>query len=182
MHCWKAINFSKQYGGQRIFILSSITMLFTFILLYIPITYFFLPETLNDNYFIFFLIGLLMLYPAHKILHYLPIFHLGKKVKKELRMIFGIIPAISIRVNEPVQRSTFIIALAMPFIVLNLGLLGACFLSPHYVHYFTILLAVHVGICVPDFICAKNILSAPAHSYIEENEDGFEILVIQQTH
>ncbi|MFE8700229.1 DUF3267 domain-containing protein [Cytobacillus sp. FJAT-54145] len=177
MNCWKTINITKQYGSQRIFILSIITMLFAFILLYIPSSYLFVSSSFNDNYFLVFCAFLFATYPLHKLCHYVPVISLRDKLKITTRLKFGFYPIIHIRVTEPISKHLFLTALLMPFVVINSILLAGCFLLPDYAHYFTILLAYHIGLCVSDMICAKDILFAPKHAYIEENEDGFEILV-----
>lgn len=50
-------------------------------------------------------------------------------------------------------------------------------MMPQYVHYATILLAYHIGICAVDLFYAKAVISAPKGALVEENEDGYEILV-----
>lgn len=182
MNCWKTISFTKQYGSQRLFILSSLTMLFTFILLYIPVTYLFISTSLYDNYFIIFIAGILLMYPTHKIFHYLPICFLNKKIKKDIHFSNCFLPVINIRVDEPIQKGYFLLALLTPFLMINGLLVIGCISMPHYLHYFTILIAFHTGLCVSDFLGLKNVLFAPRHSYIEENEDGFEILVSNSLH
>ncbi|WP_102271918.1 DUF3267 domain-containing protein [Cytobacillus massiliigabonensis] len=177
MNCWKTININKHYGSQRLFFMSSLTMLLTFIIIFVPAQYLFGATSFYDNYFLLFIICLWIMYPFHKLLHYLPIAHLGNKVKKIGTMKYGLLPIIHVKVNEPIAKWKFIIALFTPFVTINSLLILACFCFPHYVHYSTILLAFHVGICFSDFVCAKNVLSAPNHSYIEENDEGFEILL-----
>ncbi|MGS2777999.1 DUF3267 domain-containing protein [Robertmurraya sp. GLU-23] len=180
MNCWKTINFTRQYGSQRLFILSALTMLFTFILLYIPATYLFVATTFYDNHFIYFILALILLYPAHKLLHFLPIAHLNEKVRKTVDLKFGFIPTIKIQITEPIKKYQFLIALLSPFVIINSVLLAACFLFPHYAHYFTILIAYHIGMSVSDLICGKDVITAPKNAFIEENEDGYEILIINK--
>ncbi|MBG9443211.1 DUF3267 domain-containing protein [Cytobacillus firmus] len=177
MNCWKTINFTKQYGSQRLFILSSLTMLATFIFTYVPATYVFMPGSFYDNYFIFFAAGLWLMYPVHKLLHYLPIAHLGIIVKKQLIIKYGFMPIIYIRITEPISKRLFLTATLAPMFIINSLLLAACFVFPHYVHYLVILFAFHAGLSFSDIVCAKNVLNAPNQSYVEENEDGFEILL-----
>lgn len=50
-------------------------------------------------------------------------------------------------------------------------------LYPAYIHYFTIILSLHIGLCVSDFITLKNVLNSPQNCYVEEHEDGIEILI-----
>ncbi|MBY0123079.1 DUF3267 domain-containing protein [Bacillus sp. S/N-304-OC-R1] len=177
MNSWKTINFSRQYGSQRLFILSSLTMLLTFIFVYVPAQFLFNAYTFYDNYFILFIFGLWLIYPLHKLLHYLPIAHHVNKVKKGLSFRYGFVPKIHVTVFEPISKWQFILALFTPFIVINSMLIFACYIYPHYLHYFTIMLAFHVGLCLPDLICAKNVLFAPNSSYIEEDDDGIQILL-----
>nr|WP_295971170.1 DUF3267 domain-containing protein [uncultured Bacillus sp.] len=179
MNCWKAINIQKQYGTKRVFILSSLTMLLTFIFLFVPATYVFVPRAFNDNYIVHFLIVIWLMFFLHKFFHLLPLLHLGKKVKKTFMMKYGIFPHLNIRVHEPIPKWLFLLSLLTPFIMINTLLFICCNFFSYYVHYFVILLAYHIGISVSDFICIKNVLSAPNQAYIEETEDGFDILLKQ---
>lgn len=158
-------------------ILSLATMLFTFIILYIPLTYFLLPTSYYDNHFFVFVFLLMIMHPIHKLLHYLPLAHLGLKVRKKVEWKLLFYPIIEIKVTEPISKKLFLVSLFMPVIIVSSVFIIACFLFPNYVHYLTMLMAFHIGLSVPDFIFGKSILTAPKCSYIEENEDGFEILI-----
>jgi len=177
MNSWKTVNFSKQYGSQRMHFLSSLTMVLCFIIFYVPAQYLFESNALYDNYFILFVIALWMIYPLHKFFHFLPVAHLGNTIQKTIKLKYGCIPIIQIKICEPISKRLFMLALLLPFMMVNTILIGACFFFPHYVHYFTMLLAFHVGICLPDILCAKNVITAPNHSYIEENDEGIAILL-----
>lgn len=157
--------------------LSFATMLFTFIILYIPLTYFLLPTSYYDNHFFVFVFLLTIMHPIHKLLHYLPLAHLGLKVRKKVEWKFFLYPIIEIKVTEPISKKLFLVSLFMPVTMITVLFIIACFLLPNYVHYLTMLMAFHIGLSVPDFIFGKNILTAPRRAYIEENEDGFEILI-----
>lgn len=177
LNCWKTINYTKQYGPQRLFIISLMTMLIAFIILYMAMSHLLVPTTLYDNHFAVLVCGLLLMYPLHKFLHFLPIAHLGAKVKKKIEWKFGIYPIIEIRVHEPIAKILFLVALLMPLFVITALLSLSYLLFEHYVHYITILMAYQIGLSVPDILHASNIIRAPRNAYIEENEDGFEILV-----
>ncbi len=177
MNSWKTVNFTKQYGAQRILFLSSLTMVLCFIIFYVSLQYLSEASTLSDNYFVLFAIALLMIYPFHKLFHFLPIAHLGDKLQKTVKLKYGFIPNIQIKIREPISKRHFLLALSLPFLMINTFLIVVCFFFPQYIHYFTMLLAFHVGICLPDMICAKNVITAPARSYIEENDDGIAILL-----
>lgn len=89
------------------------------------------------------------------------------------------LPILSLRVDQPISKYRYLVALVAPFFVLNSILLYGCFHFPHYSHYFTMLLAFHSGICAIDFIYAKQLMDSPKNALIEENEDGYEILIYQ---
>lgn len=53
--------------------------------------------------------------------------------------------------------------------------------EPKYVHYTTLLLSLHNGICMNDWIYLKSLLYSPSESFIEENDEGYEILTMSET-
>lgn len=177
MNCWKTINITKQYGSQRLFILSFLTMLLTFIILYVSVTYLFMSNTLYDNYFYLLLIAIWLMHPLHKFIHLIPLLPLGARVKKTIIFKYLLFPMINIRIHDPIPKWLFLITLLAPFFGISALLILGCIAYPHYLHYLTILLAYHIGLCVPDFLSVKNTLFSPKNSFIEENDDGFEILV-----
>jgi len=177
MNCWKTVNFHKKYGFERLFFMSSLTMIICFLFLYVPTTSYFAHNKLSDDYFILLIIGFISIYPLHKLLHLLPIIHLKDKIRKTWNLTFRFLPVISIQVKEPIGKGHFLLTIMTPFILISGILLGCCFIYTHYVHYFLILFAYHVGICVPDFIRMKNIWKSPRTCFVEENENGFEILI-----
>ena len=176
VHCWKTINVKKQYGFDRIFMLSSLIVIAVFALFYI------LLEILNghqlsDDLFPVFLISLLLIYPLHKGFHFLPLIpyrnNLNFSVKKQLEFM----PILSIRIKEPIPKARFLLALLLPFIFINGVLVFGAFTLPEFGHYFSILLAYHCGLCLIDLLYVKNLLRSPKKALIEETETGYEILV-----
>ncbi|WP_163101699.1 DUF3267 domain-containing protein [Peribacillus alkalitolerans] len=176
MNCWKSINLSKQYGLPKIMILSLLTMLLSFAVIYTFLSVGINPEKLNDDRYVWLFLGILIIYPLHKLLHYLPLMKNLDKVKWYMGP-YKYFPIFSIRVTEPIHKNLFILALISPFIIITACLSAGALLFEHYAHYFTILLSLHMGLCVSDFISIKNILGSPNRCFIEENENGYEILV-----
>ena len=180
MNCWKAINIKKQYGTQRMFYPVFLNYVVCIYFSLCTCVYVFVPTTFNDQLFLIIVYRIMAyVFLFIKFFIYLPLFPLGNKVKKSFMLNIHVFPYIQIKVDEPIAKWLFLLSLLAPFIVINSLLVAACYFFNHYVHYFIILLAYHIGLCVSDFICAKNVLSAPNQAYIEENEDGFEILVRQ---
>lgn len=173
MHCWKSIN---KYQQSKIRMLSLLSMMAFFIFIY-PIFSFFAVKSFSDNYAYLFIIGIILLYPIHKLLHFLPLLLVAKKSTFTLK--FKKYFAIDIMLNTPLSKNLFLIALITPFIVVSAGLILGCVFFPFYAHYFIILLSLHFGLCVSDFIMLKNILQSPQRCFIEENDESFEILVEQ---
>ncbi|RFU62270.1 DUF3267 domain-containing protein [Bacillus sp. V59.32b] len=177
MNCWKSINLTRQYGNQKMFALSLLTMLISFVSLYTFISVLFKETVFYDDYSILFTISVLSLYPVHKLLHYLPLSLHSEKLKAEVQYKWGIVPVCKVKVDSLISKQFFLLVLLMPFMVVSISLLLCAVVFTHYAHYFTILLSLHAGLCVSDFISLKNVIGSPARSFIEENEEGYAILI-----
>ncbi len=178
MHCWKSVDKERHFGYHRVFLLSSIVMMMVFSFIYVPI------NVLNhrvfyDHHILLFFAGLLSIYPLHKICHALPVLHCARNMTCTLRRQIGILPTVTLRLNVPITKWRYGMALTAPFFVLNSFLMFGCFHFPHYSHYFIMLTAFHTGICLIDFLCVRTLLFSPRRAMIEENEDGYEILIEQ---
>ncbi len=176
MHCWKTINLKKQYGFDRLFMISALFGTAVFMTSYtgLAIAY---ATPLSDQYFLFFILALLAVYPLHKILHFLPLIGCHRSLKLIIRKQMKVCPAILLHINEPVSKIRFLLSLATPFLVLNTVLVTASITMPAYSHYFTMLLAYHCALCLTDIIYIRNLSRSPKYSFIEETDTGFEILV-----
>ncbi|RIW35364.1 DUF3267 domain-containing protein [Bacillus salacetis] len=179
MHCWKTINLEKQFGHSRVIFLSGLVMMTVFTLIYVPVNLI-LSEDLYDTHFYLFMAGMILIYPAHKLLHIVPILSYLNKIKYQVKRQLFFFPIFTFRVSEPIPKYRFILALLFPFFLINTVLLAGCVMMPHYSHYFTILTAFHTGICTIDLLYAKCLLYSPRDAMIEENEDGYEILNLQR--
>lgn len=176
MHCWKTINVKKQYGLDRLFLLSSLLVIVVFSFSYALLGI--INDTnKSDEYFFLFLLAFLSIYPLHKLFHYIPLFPNREKVKLLLDKQYKYLPTISIRIFEPISKNRFIFSLLAPFIFLNFVLISAAIVVPAFAHYFLILLAYHCGICLIDLVYVKNISKSPKSALIEETDTGFEILI-----
>lgn len=176
MHCWKTINVKKQYGLERLFLLSSLLVITVFSFAYALLGI--VNDTdKSDDYFWLFLLGFLSVYPLHKLLHYIPLFRFRDKVRLIFKKQFGILPVVSIRIVEPIIKSRFIFSLLAPFIFVNFALIVCALFIPIFAHYFTMLFAYHCGICLIDLIYVKHLSKSPKCAFIEETDTGYEILI-----
>lgn len=176
LHCWKTINVKKQYGLERLFLLSSLLVIIVFSFAYVLLGI--INDTnKSDDYFLVFTLAFLSIYPLHKLLHFIPLYKFRNNVKIINKKQFGFLPTVSVRVVEPINKNRFIFSLLAPFIFINVILIVGALLIPIFSHYFTMLFAYHCGICLIDLIYVKHLSKSPKSAYIEETEAGFEILI-----
>lgn len=176
LHCWKTINVKKQYGLERLFLLSSLLVIIVFSFAYVLLGI--IDQThKSDDYFLLFILAFLSIYPLHKLFHFIPLYRYRDKVRLINKRQFGFLPVVSVRVVEPINKTRFIFSLLAPFIFINGILIVGALFVPIFSHYFTILFAYHCGICLIDLIYVKHLSKSPKSAFIEETEAGYEILI-----
>lgn len=176
MHCWKTINVKKQYGLERLFLLSSILVITVFSFAY-ALLGIINDSHKSDEYFLIFILAFLSVYPIHKLFHFIPLFRYREKIKFEIKKQFKFFPIFSLRVFEPINKNRFLFSLLSPFIFINPTLIIGALVIPNFAHYFTMLFAYHCGICFIDLIYVKNLSRSPKKALIEETDAGYEILI-----
>ncbi|WP_100330526.1 DUF3267 domain-containing protein [Bacillus xiapuensis] len=178
MKCWRTFDFEKRYGFNKIMIFSFLLMMifFSFSFAFMQSMY---SETLYSAYFELFLIGLLAVYPLHKLVHILPVWRCLGHIKLKYKIKFFCLPVLFLNIKKPIPKKQFILCLLLPFFIINPALLICGSLLPHYMHYFTMLAAVHTGICALDFLYVKALVTSPKYAVIEEHDHGYEILIPQ---
>ncbi len=176
MNCWKTINLTRDIGLNRILFISMLTMIFVFILTYLPINLLFPTIHFKDGYFLLFMLLLITMIPIHKLLHAIPLLICGCRVSVHIKF-YWVFPALQLKACEGIKKKRMIISLLAPFILFTLFLLVFGMYFPAYMHYFSIAMAFHIGLCVPDFLFLKQLLFAPKLCFIEEYEDGYEVLI-----
>lgn len=181
MHCWKTINIHHQYGATRVAIYSIMMFLviFTTTFVFFNLSY---HGHFTDKFFWLFILAFILLYPIHKIIHYVSLLDYRKHIVLLLKIRYRIIPIVHLRLKEPIPKHRYMMTLIAPFIVLNSIYLGLIIIYPQYTHYGTLLLASHCSICVLDLLYIKNLLHTPKNAKIEETPRGYEILVPPAAH
>ncbi|MGM0876264.1 MAG: DUF3267 domain-containing protein [Bacillota bacterium] len=123
-----------------------------------------------------FVLVMVSMIPIHKLLHALPLLVSGYRVSLKIKYYY-MLPIFQIKSCNGIKKVNMLLSLIAPFLfftsVFFLG--GVSF--PAYMHYFCIAMAFHIGLCVPDFIFIRQLLFAPKTCFIEEFEDGFDVLV-----
>lgn len=176
MHCWKILNIQHHYGTTRINLMAVCIFLSVFSISYVMfnLTH---DEQFTDRYFSLFVIAILTLYPIHKLVHFIALYDLRHRLTLRLRIHAFFIPVLHMRLREPISKNRYIVALLMPFIVLNTLIILGILLLPAYTHYGSLLLAYHCGLCFIDILYVKYLWKSPKNAQIEETPKGYEILV-----
>ncbi len=131
LQCWKTINVQKQYGHNRIFLFSTIFVMMVFSVFYISMTAY-KDNPVSDRLFPLFTLSFLMIYPIHKLLHFLPIMRFRNRLRFSIVKQFKILPVLSMKIHEPILKSRYIVALLLPFILLNsILIIGAILFTLH---------------------------------------------------
>jgi hypothetical protein len=176
MNCWKSLNLSKEFGSVRLVILSLFGMICYFVIFNLTFTNLFGSQNITDFNALVFLCCLLLVYPVHKLLHCLPIWLFGRKVRltfdretsflKLFCDITGVIP-----------KRLYMVVILFPLIFMTVGLsiLTLCF--PNGIDYYLITGTVNFGISTTDLLYFVYIISAPRHAIIEDDRDGCHILI-----
>lgn len=178
MNCIKTINVEYEYGTTRFLLLAVLTFIIVFCLSYVFINFNY-SSPHSDTHFLYFLVALLLLYPVHKIIHYISLFRYKKTLSYKFKIKFTFLPILNMRIKKPIPKKHYLVTLIAPFILLNPILLTGAIIWPVFSHYFCLLLAFHCSICLLDLLYIKDIWRAPKNAIIEETPRGYEILVPQ---
>ncbi len=174
MKCWRTFNFEKTYGYHKLFFVSLMTTMIVFSLAFSFMQSYY-SEPLHATGFVWFAAGFLAVYPLHKLIHVMPILAHQPKVGFDKKYWF--FPLLTITTRFPISKNRFLVCLALPSLVLTPGLLAGAMIMPQYLHYFTMAAAFHTGICSFDFLYIRKIATCPKGAVIEEDPDGFEVLI-----
>ncbi|MDR0136320.1 DUF3267 domain-containing protein [Metabacillus idriensis] len=175
MNCWKTINLSKDYGFHRLFIVSVLTMMITFISIYLPLVVVFPSIHLKEDHFFLLLLFIICIVPCHKLLHAMPLWMYGYRVSLKLKFQ-SYMPILFLKTNCNVSKASMTLSLLTPFVIVTAVMIAGLMHFPAYLHYFCLAIAFHTGLCVTDFIFLSQLSKAPKACFIEEADESFEIL------
>lgn len=173
--CNKNFNIRATYGLQRILLISGLISILVFIVSFELFSTVF-GKQFSDQYFIFFIVSCLLLYPVHKCLHMLLFLNDTKSMIIQKTNKSKMFPLFNIRINHPIHKIIFSISLMLPFLIISMVSLSCAIWLPHFAHYFLFIFSINIGMSFIDFIYLKYIINTPRGSYIEERKYGFEIL------
>ncbi|HHY74450.1 MAG TPA: DUF3267 domain-containing protein [Bacillus bacterium] len=177
MNCWKTINLSRDLGNQRLIVVSMFVMLPAFIMMYVPLSIINESTHLNDDYMLLFLICLLLLIPIHLVCHAIPAWLTGQRIKVRFYFNSRFLPIFTIQYNHQLPRNIKIASILAPTVFITCPLIFCSIIYPQFMHYFSIIAAINIGLSVSDIIYLMILIKAPKKSMIEHTRNSFDILV-----
>ncbi|SFE26531.1 DUF3267 domain-containing protein [Alteribacillus iranensis] len=180
MNCWKSINVKKEYNTFRLLLLSILSMILSFIFSY-------LIFSLSHPGIVFAEIGMantilffLLLFPLHLVLDTIPLWLAGVRMKlRRHQPNKSKILVVTMESKKPIGRNMYMLAVLFPTFFVGILSVWGALLFPSYAHLFIVLFSFNMGLSVYDFVYVKPLFSAPKHSYIEQKQNGLDILLKQ---
>ncbi|HLR65760.1 DUF3267 domain-containing protein [Virgibacillus alimentarius] len=179
MICWKSINITKEFGLKRIYLISSLIGLMAFVILYVPFSILHKNVLLNESGIVLFIFGIILLPLMHLLMHILPLFILNKKIKVTYKNKSKkrTLPLLTYYTKAYVSKKVSLLVALAPTIFITIpGMIATYLLADFYV-YLLLLTTVHIGISFTDFLYVLYIAKAPKQSFIENDNNGFDILI-----
>ncbi|PAV29300.1 hypothetical protein CIL05_12965 [Virgibacillus profundi] len=177
MNCWKSINFNKEFGHNRIKLVSFLIGLLAFIFLYVPISIAQQSNNVNEAGFLPLMIALLLLPSFHSFMHILPLIIMNKRVKVFYQTKIKFLPVFNYYTkNHLTKKVSLIVALAPTFLITIPGI-AASYIYADFYFYLLLFTSIHIGISFIDFLYAIHIIKAPKKAFIENRNNGIDILL-----
>ncbi len=180
MNCWKSFNISKQYGSFRLTLLSFVGAVFYYILFYLSFEKTFLNAHFTGYDLVALTAAMFFVWPAHKLLHILPVLMSGKKASLSFeKSRLHSIPVIYTNIPCTLKKRTSVFVVLCPFVLLTAGSCLVSFFLPSYIYFFAVIGAMNFGISTKDLVYFVHLIAAPADAFIEDDRTGCKILIKQ---
>ncbi|API91086.1 MULTISPECIES: DUF3267 domain-containing protein [Virgibacillus] len=183
MNCWKSINLAKDFGRNRLLLMSSLITLFSFILLYVSIT---IAQgstaEVSEAGIIPFLLLLLLLPTIHSSMHILPLILMNRRMKIIFKLKNGCFPVFYYYTKYHLTKKAYFIVALAPTILLTIPGVVASYYFNNYSVYILLLTSANIGIAFIDLLYISYLWKAPKQSVIESSEDGNGLDILIQGH
>lgn len=177
MNCWKTINLSREYGTNRIYLVSLFTGVLSFVVLYLAFSMVHGSGVFKDHGLLPLLIGIIAIPACHKLAHTLSLMFIKKRIKVSQKRRLGFIPTLSFATKAKMSKPASLFILLAPSFFLTLPGIAASYFFAEYYVYFLIFTAINIGYSSTDFLYIYQMLKAPRRCVIENAKDGYDILV-----
>ncbi|WP_082234715.1 DUF3267 domain-containing protein [Halobacillus massiliensis] len=177
MNCWKSINIQKEFGLNRVYLMSFLTALLSFLILYLPFSIIHGTHDVKDHGFLPLLIILFFLPAIHRLMHILPLILFYKKIKVQFRSKNRLTPTFSYQCKSKLSKQVSIIMALAPTLLITLPALMMGYVFPSYFAYLIIFASVNIGLSFTDFLYLNQFMRAPRRCVIENAKGGYDILI-----
>lgn len=179
MNCWKSVNIHKEFGLNRIYLMSFLTGLLSFLLLYLLFSMYHGTHEMKDHGFLPLLIILFFLPSIHRLMHILPLALFYKRFKVKFKFRKRFIPTFSYQCMSMLSKKTSIMMALSPTLFITFPALVMSCVFPNHFAYLVIFAAVNIGLSFSDFLYLNYFARAPRKCLIENAKEGYDILIRQ---
>lgn len=176
MNCWKSININRDYGLQRIMILSILIGLFYFVIFYVSLSLLFPQVHYQGIGLTYLILSLLLVFPIHKLLHCLPVWLMGKKAYLKFQFENYMFPMIYCKFPKVLSKNVSLVATITPTIFITAIAIIGSIIFPVFIPFFSIFSTLNITLGIIDFIYVIHLWNAPRSAFLEDNHYGFHIL------
>lgn len=177
MNCLKSVQFNKEFGVSYLRSLAIILSLVSFIMFYLILSVFHGSHTVEDTGIFLFLIAIILLPLLHMTFHLLPLIILRKGTKFILCKKKRLFPVLTYSTNSYLTKRVSIIKALSPTILITIPTIVASFYFSNYYVFIALFASIHLGISLRDFIFIHHIIKAPKKALIEDDSEGFSVLL-----
>ncbi|WP_404451661.1 DUF3267 domain-containing protein [Virgibacillus necropolis] len=177
MNCWKSINFTKEFGVNRLYFFSFLIGLLSFVFLFVPFSSIHSTTQVNEFGIVPFL-GLVILMPTiHSFMHILPLIMMNKRTKIYFNLKKSMIPTCKYHARTFLSKPTSLLVAFAPTLFITIPGIFASLVFVDYYVYILLYTAIHIGASFTDYLYILHISKAPKRAFIESENEGFAILV-----
>lgn len=177
MNCWKSVNITKEFGLSRLYLVSFLTGLLAFIFLYVPFSILQGDIHVNESGIVPFILGLVLLPTIHSFMHILPLIMMNKSVKFIYKTKNKKLPVFTYYTKSQLTKKVSLMVALAPTILITIPGIAASYMVADFYVYILLFTSVHIGISFIDFLYVVHIAKAPKKSFIENDRNGFDILI-----
>ncbi|WP_035512596.1 DUF3267 domain-containing protein [Halalkalibacillus halophilus] len=177
MTCWKSFNLTKEFGQNRLRILSVFTAILSFIILFVPFSIMFQHVEIHEPGLWKILIALFILPMLHKLAHVFPTIFTNKDVHLRWAFKYKYIPFLRLKVKSSLSKRTSIIMTLAPTVMITIPLLIGAIVFPTFYPILIILTAIHIGISLSDWLILSYFVQAPKQCVVEKSKNNYDILI-----
>ncbi|WP_067729808.1 DUF3267 domain-containing protein [Oceanobacillus damuensis] len=177
MNCWKSINITKEIGHIRLFLISLIIGVLSFLLLYVPISLLHGTTSFNESGIFPLILGILLLPVLHSFMNILPLLVIRKRIKICIKSKFKWYPTLYFNTETHLSKLESLLVGLAPTVFISMPGLLASFVFTDFYGYILIFTCTHIGITFIDFLFLRHVIRAPRRAFIQNVHDGFDILL-----